>query len=183
MLYHPDRKPPPWFFPGRFWGCAVDHRDLRELFRHLQSFEALFETEGIDTITGPDGTVYTVFDLRRLYDMRLGLLAPLRARAIELFLYRDMREQDAAREMGLGADTPVAIYATQGLKILAAEWESSLWRRVHAGERSDEAEAREVRGAGGPGGRADPAVSRRGHQQGGQVRHPDSLEAAGSLGS
>lgn len=62
--------------------------------------------------------------------MRHRLLPRQRARAIEFFLYRDMREQDAAMAMGLSAETPVAIYATQGLRQLAAEWESAvLWQR------------------------------------------------------
>lgn len=90
----------------------------------------LFQTEGIDTINGPDGTEYSLLDIQRLYGKRGELLSPQRSRAIECFLYRDMREQDAALAMGLSRDTPVAIYATQGLKQLAAAWdEGSLWRK------------------------------------------------------
>lgn len=37
-----------------------------------------------------------------------------------------MREQDAAVAMGLSPDTPVAIYATQGLKHLAAAWDAGV---------------------------------------------------------
>jgi hypothetical protein len=112
----------------------VDHRVLRELFRHLQEFEALFYAEGTDTIKGADGTEYSVIDLRRLYDIRGELLTPQRARAIEYFLYRDMREQDAAVAMGLSPETPVAIYATQGLKQLAAAWtDGILWARRRSG--------------------------------------------------
>ena len=116
-------------FLGRvFWRCEVDHRVLRELFRHLQEFEALFQTEGIDTISGPDGTTYCIFDLRRLYDIRDALLSRQRSKAVEFFLYLDMREQDAALAMGLSKDTPVAIYATQGLKQLAMAWdEGTVW--------------------------------------------------------
>ena len=115
-------------------GCEVDHRVLRELFRHLQEFEALFQTEGIDTVTGPDGTGYSVFDLRRLYEIRHKILSPQRARAIEKFLYEDMREQDAALAMGLSRETPVAIYATQGLKQLAAAWtDGIMWAGGAAG--------------------------------------------------
>lgn len=41
-----------------------------------------------------------------------------------------MREQDAAIAMGLSPDTPVAIFATQGLKQLAMAWsEGLLWKR------------------------------------------------------
>jgi predicted DNA-binding protein (UPF0251 family) len=128
---------------------------LRELFRHLQEFEALFHAEGIDALTGPDGTIYSIFDLRRLYDMRREVLSPQRARAIEYFLYLDLREQDAAQAMGLSRETPVAIYATQGLKQLAAAWsEGILWRRGEDAvpEISDEAPQRDLQGAGGPGG-------------------------------
>lgn len=66
-----------------------------------------------------------------------------RARAIELFLYDDMRECDAAAAMGLSPDTPVAIYATQGLRQLSAAWsDGSLWGAAAlAGEDYDLAEA------------------------------------------
>lgn len=83
------------------------------------------------------------------------MLAPQRARAIELFLYLDMREQDAARVMGLSPDTPVAIYATQGLKQLAAAWtEGLVWRREGISdipEVVDAAAQRDLQGAGSPG--------------------------------
>ncbi|MCW2929902.1 MAG: hypothetical protein JWM19_864 [Actinomycetia bacterium] len=39
-----------------------------------------------------------------------------------------MRECDAAAAMGLSPETPVAIYATQGLRQLAIAWsDGSLW--------------------------------------------------------
>lgn len=124
----------------------VDHKVLRELFRHLQVFEALFETEGVDAINGPDGAVYSVFDLRRLYDLRYVLLPRQRARAIEFFLYCDMREEEAAVAMGLSPETPVAIYATQGLKQLVLTWHSgSLWQRGGVSDRRSEADEAPVR--------------------------------------
>lgn len=81
--------------------------------------------------------------------MRGSLLTDVRARAIEVFLYQDMREQDAAVAMGLEPDAPVAIWATQGLRQLAAEWETrDLWRRSDDGERqADAAAARSLQGA------------------------------------
>jgi hypothetical protein len=116
---------------------------LRELFRHLQELEELFRMEGIDSVTAGDGTEYSIIDIRRIYDIRDRLLTPQRARAIELFLYRDMREADAATEMGLSPETPVAIYATQGLRQLAAAWsDGTLWSgTVLAGTEDDLAEA------------------------------------------
>lgn len=93
----------------------------------------LFQAQGIDAVKGPDGTDYSLFDIRRLYDKRGEIVSPQRSRAIEFFLYRDMREQDAAVAMGLSEDTPVAIYATQGLRQLAAAWDAGgLWRRGEA---------------------------------------------------
>lgn len=131
MLYHHRQEPSDRKHGPDQGRCEVDHRVLRELFRHLQEFEALFQAEGIDSLTGPDGTVYSLFDLRRLYDMRVILLPRQRARAIEMFLYEDMREQDAAVAMGLSPDTPVAIYATQGLKQLATAWtDAMIWKGI-----------------------------------------------------
>ena len=41
-----------------------------------------------------------------------------------------MREQDAAEAMGLRRNTPVAIYATQGLRKLVLAWEQGgTWGR------------------------------------------------------
>jgi hypothetical protein len=101
----------------------IDHKTLRELFRHLQAFQSLFETEGIDTITGPDGVAYNLFDLLKLYQCRQYLSSRQR-QAIELFLFCDMREKDVAAEMGVSPVNPVAIYATQGLKRLVVIYNS-----------------------------------------------------------
>ena len=87
--------------------------------------------------------------------MRGALLSRQRARAIEMFLYRDMREQDAAVAMGLSPDTPVAIYATQGLKQLAAAWDQdALWQKGSEDGTSawaDAAAVRDQQGAGSSG--------------------------------
>lgn len=155
MLYHRARDDKPGNYPGPGQrGCEVDHRVLRELFRNLQAFEELFRSEGIDTLKGPDGSNYSIFDLRRLYDIRREVLSVQRARAIEFFLYCDMREQDAAEAMGLSRETPVAIYATQGLKQLAAFWtEDMVWRKEGYAlpEVPDAAAQRDLQGAGSPG--------------------------------
>lgn len=102
---------------------SIDHRTLRELFRHLQAFQSLFETEGIDTITGPDGEAYNLFDLLRLYRCR-NQLSLRQKEAVEMFLYHDWREKDVAVAMGVSQVNPVAIYATQGLKRLVVIYNS-----------------------------------------------------------
>lgn len=74
-------------------------------------------------ITSPEGEEYSVLDLISLYEMRRRVLPPQRAQAIEMYLYHDMRESDAAVAMGCSPTTPVAMYATQGLRQLAAAWD------------------------------------------------------------
>ena len=87
---------------------------LRELFRNLQIFRAAFEADGIDSITGPDGTVYNLFDIEYLY-AQLYRLSPRQKQAIELCLIMNIREKDAAVLMGVSPSNPVAAYATDGL--------------------------------------------------------------------
>jgi hypothetical protein len=133
----------------------MDHRVLRELLRNLQLFEALFETEGIDTLTGPDGEEYCLFDLRRLYACRVHL-SQRQCQAVELFLYQDLREREVAISMGVSEANPVAIYATQGLRRLALIYDNGFeipWGEGNGttpGE-SDAAAEWRVQGAGGPG--------------------------------
>jgi hypothetical protein len=74
-------------------------------------------------ITAPDGTQYSVLDLRAMYASRASVLPPLRARAIEMLLYRDMREPDAAAAVGLPSGTLIAACADEGLEQLLAAWE------------------------------------------------------------
>ncbi|QDN94899.1 hypothetical protein FNV58_00800 (plasmid) [Streptomyces sp. RLB1-9] len=102
---------------------TIDVRVLRELFRHLQAWNTLYETEGMDTITGPDGTEYCIHDIVHLYKNaveRRGengkhLLSPRQREAIQLFLIENRPEREVARLMGVSEDNPVASYATQGL--------------------------------------------------------------------
>lgn len=93
----------------------MDVGTLRELIRNLQAWEALFDSEGIDVITGPDGTEYHLADVQYLYSCR-DLLSPRQRQAIELCLYRDTREKDATLVMGVSPTNPVAMYATNGLR-------------------------------------------------------------------
>ncbi len=103
----------------------MEHRVLRELIRHLQQFEALFETSGIDTIKHA-GVEYCLADIKRLYESR-NLLSLRQAQAIEKFLYEDWRERDVAIWMGVSPVNPVAIYATQGLKRLCEMYNTGIW--------------------------------------------------------
>lgn len=102
---------------------TIPVRTLRELLRHLQVWNSLYETEGTDTITGPDGTEYCIHDIVRLYDTAINgrgekgkhLLSPRQREAIQLFLIENKAEREVARIMGVSEDNPVASYATQGL--------------------------------------------------------------------
>lgn len=93
---------------------SVTVATLRELIRHLQSFQALRESHNITEITGPGGVTYSIYDIEYLYGCRTRLSARQRE-AIELFLYQNIRERDVARMMQVAETNPIAIYATQGL--------------------------------------------------------------------
>lgn len=95
----------------------MDIGTLRELFRNLQQWEALFESDRIDCITGPDGTEYHLTDIQYLYGCR-DMLSPRQRQAIELCLYQDTKERDASLIMGVSPTNPVAMYATNGLRRL-----------------------------------------------------------------
>lgn len=94
---------------------TINVRTLRELFRHLQAWNALYETEGKDTLTGPDGTDYCLHDIVYLYQHGVPRLSPRQRQAIQLFLIENKPERTVARIMGVSEDNPVASYATQGL--------------------------------------------------------------------
>lgn len=111
---------------------------LRELFRHLQSFQALYESHGIDVITGPDGTTYHLIDIEYLYSCRTSLSAR-QAQAIELFLYENIKEREVARMMDVSETNPIAIYASQGLARLCEMIEAGRLPR-YRGEGHDVAE-------------------------------------------
>ncbi len=99
---------------------ALTVTTLRELFRNLQAFSALFEAEGIDEVKSPlDGEVYCLFDLLYLYK-EIRRLPPRQRQAIELCLVQNMKESDAALVMGVSETNPVAMYATSGLEKLIA---------------------------------------------------------------
>ncbi len=105
---------------------VIPVRTLRELFRHLQNWQALYETEGTDTIKAPDGQEYCLQDIQHLYELSQGdrmdssgqlvpVLSGRQAQAIRMFLFENRRERDVARLMGVSETNPVASYATQGM--------------------------------------------------------------------
>jgi hypothetical protein len=92
--------------------------ELRVLFRYLQEFRSLYETEGIDEIISPSGREWSLWDLEYLFEQAPRLLTHSQYTAIKLFLVQDHREQDAAQLMGVSPTNPVGMYATLGLRKL-----------------------------------------------------------------
>lgn len=98
---------------------------LRELLRNLQAFRAFYEAEGQDTITGPDGKSYCLFDIEHLYE-QVVFLSPRQRQAIELCLVNNVLEKDATKIMGVSATNPVMMYATNGLRKICARIDQGL---------------------------------------------------------
>jgi hypothetical protein len=93
---------------------VLDVQILRELFRQLQQWYSIYESDQVDVITGPDGEEYCLWDVEYLYK-QLWRLPKRQREAIELYLVQNMREADAAVAMGVSATNPIGIYATVGL--------------------------------------------------------------------
>jgi len=92
----------------------LDVQILRELFRQLQQWYSIYESDQVDVITGPNGEQYCLWDVEYLYK-QLWRLPKRQREAIELYLVQNMREADAAVAMGVSATNPIGIYATVGL--------------------------------------------------------------------
>lgn len=90
---------------------------LRELFRHYQEWRAIYEKDGVDTVQAPDGQEYSLWDIQYLAK-QLHRLPPQQREAIRLCLIDNMKESDAAIQMGVSPTNPVAMYATSGLEKL-----------------------------------------------------------------
>jgi hypothetical protein len=113
---------------------------LRELFRNLKAWRALYETIGLEEIVGPDGKVYNLWDIEYLYEQVPKL--PLRMRqAIQLCLIDNIRERDAAQAIGTAPTNTVGTYATPGLRKLCAMIESGELPRFREGARLQQAVA------------------------------------------
>ena len=96
---------------------------LRNLFRNLHAFKAVYETDGVSQITDPEGVVWVLWDLEELYRVAVKTdILPVRQRqAIEMFLVLNMSEADVAQVMGIRASNPIGMYATSGLVHLLSE--------------------------------------------------------------
>lgn len=96
---------------------------LRQLFRHLHAFRAIFESDNVSEIRDPDGITWSIWDLEQLYEVAVNTdLLPLRQRqAIELFLVLNMPEDKVAEALSIKSSNPVGMYATSGLVRLLKE--------------------------------------------------------------
>lgn len=101
---------------------------LREIFRNYQQWQSLRETDGLHSITSPDGEEIDFLDIQFLYE-NLSVLPKRQHQAIELYLIQNMRERDAAEAMGISPTNPIGIYATAGLEKLIDLWERGLLPR------------------------------------------------------
>lgn len=101
---------------------------LRELLRNLRLFRSLYESDGVDTLTGPDGESYCLWDVEYLYE-QVRRLPPRQQEAIQLCLIDNIREHDASLIMGVSTGTPVGKYATTGLNKLSGWMRDGTLRR------------------------------------------------------
>jgi DNA-directed RNA polymerase specialized sigma24 family protein len=106
---------------------------LRELFRCLQQWHAAFESHDVSDTLTYDGITYHLYDIDYLYSCR-DRLSPRQAQAIELCLYQNMLERNAAQQMGVSETNPVAMYATNGLARLIDMIESGQLVRYREGD-------------------------------------------------
>jgi hypothetical protein len=83
---------------------------LGRVLENLQQFQALFEDEGVYTITAEGGEVISLFDVRRIYEARY-LLPMEEAVAIEVSLYHGAN--------GHNADSPYIIGILRRLCVAA----------------------------------------------------------------
>lgn len=100
------------------FGQSLTVEILREMFRHLQAWHSLYEAEGIDVLTGPDGEEWSLWDIDNLYEMSQYYLSVRQRQAIKLCLYENLSEARAARAMGTDESNPVTMYASSGLETL-----------------------------------------------------------------
>lgn len=106
------------------WTCPPCTQEVdihRNLVRNLQAWHSLYEAREVDEILiAADGNSYCLWDLDSFYAGRTSLPAQM-CTAIELCLYQNIFEREAAVLMGVSASNPVSIYATIGLTRLIGQ--------------------------------------------------------------
>jgi len=88
---------------------------LRELFRQHQAWHSSFEAHEVSDVLTHDGYEISLWDLDYLVEAT-ELLPPRQRQAIHLCLLANLREEDAAVQMGVSRTNPVSMYANEGLK-------------------------------------------------------------------
>ena len=98
---------------------------LRELFRHHQAWHSLYEAHQISDVISNETIEISLWDLDYLVDS-IQVLPARQQQAIRLCFLANLREEDAAIQMGVSPTNPVSMYANTGL--------SKLLAMVHSGE-------------------------------------------------
>jgi len=91
--------------------------ELRDLFRHLADFRAVYEDTGLEEVRTPLGNLWSLWDLEYLLQVTERLTLRQR-QVITLCLVHGVKESDAAEMMGLSRTNPVMMYASLGLQRL-----------------------------------------------------------------
>ena len=139
------------------WGDDLTVELLRNTFRNLQLWRALYEAQGLETIRCENVELH-IWDIELLLNASQHELPVRQAQAIQMFLVENMTEEEVARWMGIDPRNPVGMYATSGLTRLIElvqsgyiEWRSwrgtdAVWRAQGTGagsRRSDHARTRQ----------------------------------------
>ena len=89
---------------------------LREIFRHIEAWRALYEIYGIDTLPSDYGS-WSLWEIETLIRDGLPKVSPSRAQAIRLYLLENRKETVVAEMMGV-PEIPIGVYATKGIEEL-----------------------------------------------------------------
>lgn len=89
---------------------------IREIFRHIDAWRALYEIYGTDTLPTDHGT-WTLWEIEYLIEEGVPLLSRNQQQAITLYLLDGLLETQAAEIMGVPG-SPIGRDATNGIKRL-----------------------------------------------------------------
>lgn len=95
---------------------------IREIFRHIEAWRALYEIYGTDTLPTDHGT-WTLQEIEALISDGVPLLSWNQRMAITLYLLDGNLESEAAEMMGVPG-SPIGRDATNGIKRLLAMLDS-----------------------------------------------------------